>query len=114
LPQLSTAFPAERDENAKVDHDQIMIVPSTLTGDAKWEAVYGVAHRAGGLAAERCVPTPMKIVGFDVGNNHFRSGATIYASVESQSFDRAVAYAEAFAAVLHLNGVECSVESRLD
>jgi len=48
------------------------------------------------------------------GSNHYRSGAEIYASVDSQSFDRAVAYAEAFAAVLHLNGIECSVQSRLD
>src|SRR6266516_5841 len=143
LPQLSTAFPAGRDDNAKVDCDQITIVPSTLTGDPKWEAVYAAAHGAGSLAAEKCVPTPMKVVGYDVimegacgyahiripdarkgfarwavrsgrGSNHYRSGAEIYASVDSQSFDRAVAYAEAFAAVLHLNGIECSVQSRLD
>src|SRR6266516_2421638 len=143
LPQLSTALPAGRDDNAKVDCDQITIVPSTLTGDPKWEAVYAAAHGAGSLAAEKCVPTPMKVVGYDVimegacgyahiripdarkgfarwavrsgrGSNHYRSGAEIYASVDSQSFDRAVAYAEAFAAVLHLNGIECSVQSRLD
>jgi hypothetical protein len=66
LPQLSTAFPAERDDNAKIDHDQITIVPSTLTGDAKWEAVYEAAYRPGSLAAKKCVPTPMKVVGFDV------------------------------------------------
>lgn len=143
LPQLSTAFPAERNDQVKVDHEQITIVPSTLTGDARWRAVYEAAHDAGVIAAEKCVPTPMKAVGFNVemegacgnahvripdarkgfarwairsgkGSNLFRSGATIYVAVDSQSYDRAVAYAEAFAAVLHLNGVECSVEARYD
>lgn len=143
LPQLSTAFPAERDRQTEVHHDRIAIVPSTLTGDAKWETVYAAAHRAGLRASEECVPTPMKVVGFDVemegacgyahiripdarkgfarwvvrsgkGRTHYRSGAYIYASVDSQSYDRADAYAKAFAAVLHLNGIECSVDSRLD
>ncbi len=143
LPQLSTAYPAERDDDADVDDERIAIVPSTLSGDAKWEALYAVAHKAGSLAAEKCVPTPMKIVGGEVileracgsahvrvpdarkgfarwvirsgrGYNHYRSGASIYARVNSQSVDRAVAYAQAFAAVLHFNGIECSVQSRLD
>jgi hypothetical protein len=48
------------------------------------------------------------------GYNHYRSGATIYARGNSQSVDRAIAYPQAFAAVLHFNGIECSVESRLE
>jgi hypothetical protein len=124
LPQLSTAYPAERDDDADVDYERIAIVPPTLSGDAKWEALYAVAHK-GSLAAEKCVPTPMKIVGGEVimegacgsayirvpdarkgfarwvirsgrGYNHHRSGASIYARVNSQSVDRAAAYAQAF------------------
>jgi hypothetical protein len=66
LPQLSTAFPAQRDDSANVDYEQITIVPPTLAGDARWEAIYSSAHKAGNEAAEKCVPTPMKIVGGDV------------------------------------------------
>jgi hypothetical protein len=54
------------------------------------------------------------VVRSGAGHRHHRSGAAIYASHDSQSFDRAVAYANAFAAVLKLNGLECEVESRLD
>lgn len=47
-------------------------------------------------------------------NHHYRSGAQIFAAVQSQSIDRARAYATAFAAVLRHNGIECKVDSRLD
>jgi hypothetical protein len=143
VPQLSTAFPAKRDEQAELGHDRLTIVPSTLTGDARWSALYEAAHTAGVVAATQCVPTPMKIVGGELimegafgfahicvpdarkgfarwivrsgkGRTRPRSGAIIYASVRSQSYDRAVAYVEAFAAILELNGVGCSVEARLD
>jgi hypothetical protein len=143
LPQLSTAFPAQRTSDIVIAKDRIQTVPSDLSGKAKWEAIYAVAHEARTAAAKKCVPTPMKIVGFDVimegscgyahihipdarrgfarwlvrsgkGSNHYRSGAVLYASVDSQSYDRAVAYAEAFATVLQLNGIKCSVEARLD
>jgi hypothetical protein len=142
-PQLSTAFPADRDQTIQIDQDQLTIVSSNLVGNAKWEAIYAIAERTGRVAAEECIPTPMKVIGFDVemegmcgfahvrvpdarkdfarwavrsgkGSKHYISGATIYANVNSPSYDRRVAYAEAFAAVLSLNGVECSVHSRLD
>ena len=143
LPQLATAFPAKRDNQAQVNHEQIPTVSSKLTGDARWEAVYQGAREAGVMAAQACVPTPMKISGGELimeggcgyahiripdarkgfarwtvrsgkGSNHYRSGASIHACVASQSYDRAMAYAEAFATVLHLNGIECSVEARYD
>jgi hypothetical protein len=143
VPQLSTAFPAKRAEHVKIGHDQIAIVPSTLTGHARWAALYEAAHNAGVVAAAKCAPTPMKIVDGELimegacgfahvrvpdarkgfarwvvhsgkGRTSARAGAIIFASVESQSHDRAVAYAEAFAALLELNGVGCSVEARLD
>lgn len=63
LPQLATAFPAKRDDRAQVDHERIPIVSSALTGNARWEAVYQAAHEAGVGAVEKCVPTPMKILG---------------------------------------------------
>lgn len=112
LPQLATAFPAKRNNLAQVDHAQIPIVPSTLNGDARWEAVFQAAHEAGVMAAKTCVPTPMKISRGELimegkcgyahiripdarkgfarwavrsknGNKHYRSGASIYASIGS-------------------------------
>jgi hypothetical protein len=56
LPRLSTAYPADRNNNADVDYDRIAIVPSMLFGELKWEAVYAAAHKAARLAAEKCVP----------------------------------------------------------
>lgn len=143
LPQLATAFPAKRGIRLQANHEQTPIVPSTATGDARWEAVYHAAHEAGVRAAKACVPTPMKVSGYEPimeggcgfastrvpdarkgfarwavrsgkASSHFRSGVSIHARVASQSYDRAVAYAEAFATVLHLNGIKCSVEARYD
>src|SRR5581483_7195476 len=122
---------------------KITIVSSTLTGDARWLALYEIAHSAGVIAAAECVPTPMKIIDGELimegacgsahvrvpdvrkgfarwavrsgkGRASFRSGAMINAGIYSQSYDRAVAFAEAFAAILELNGIRCSVEARLD
>jgi hypothetical protein len=143
LPQLSTAFPAAADDTVQVDQNQLKVAPAPLVGDVKWAAIYAIAEKSASIAAEQCVPTPRKIPGFDVemegmggharvrlpdarkgfarwvvrsgkGRKNHTSGAAIYARVDSQSLDRAVAYAKAFAAVLHLNGIQCSVESRID
>lgn len=144
LPQLSTAYPADRNELTKDVQGKIQIVPSTLVGDAKWAALFDIAHKAGIEAAEAWVATPMKVEGYpvimdgycgyahihipdarrdfarwvvrlDKGYKHHKSGAMIFADVEgSQSIEKKLAYAKAFAAVLQFNGVKCTVDSRFD
>jgi hypothetical protein len=144
IPQLSTARPTKDEERlAGAAQSHTYAVPSSLQGEEKWAAIYRLAHESGLSAAELCVPTPMKVVGFSVvmdglcgfawvqipdarrgfarwvvrsghGRPGYRGGARISAARLSQSIDRAVAYAKAFASVLQLNGIPCKVESRLD
>jgi hypothetical protein len=143
-PQFSTAVPAEKDLDAgHLPVAQPSVVSNRLPDKERWEELYTIADEAGRKAAARCVPTPMKVEGYDVemegmcgsasvrvadarkgfarwvvrsklAYKHYRGGAQIFANHPSQSVDRAVAYAKAFAAVLKLNGVECTVESFLD
>jgi hypothetical protein len=119
------------------------VVSHGLPEKERWQELYRLADQAGKRAAEQCVPTPTKIAGFAVemegvcggariripngrrafarwvlrsnlGHRPRKGGATILAYHASQSADRAVAYADAFATVLKLNGVECTVEAFLD
>lgn len=143
LPQLSTAFPAAPKSNVDLEQDRSKILPVPLLGDARWEALYALADENGGAAASMCVPTPVRRVGSRVemegaigaalvrvpdarkefarwlvrsgkGSRHPLSGAFIYVMWRTRSHDRAVAYAKAFAEILALNGVKCSVQSCLD
>lgn len=140
-PRLSTAVPANQRNRTDNEPAMPPIVSRKLSGDAKWEAIFSLAGDAGVIAATNAVPTPMKIVGFPAemegecggasirvldarrgfarwliksgnGNRHHHSGARVFARVDnSQSVDRAKAYAKAFSAVLQHNGIECEVES---
>lgn len=106
--------------------------------------LYGYASGAAEQAAKKCIPTPMYIHGYEepilegaagfawivihdarkrfprwlkkqqIGRLGYYGGWNIYARGCDQSFDRAKAYADAFARVLRQNGIECHVESRLD
>jgi len=144
VPQLSTALPGEKSGDVDgAESSPQFIVSSTLEGTKRWEELYRLADEAGNSAAERCVPTPMKVAGYDVemegmcgsawvlvpdarrgfarwivrskhGHTSARGGAKIFAIHPSQSVDHAVAYAKAFASVLKLNGIECNVDSMLD
>ncbi len=144
LPQLSTALPGEKSADAEGEESRPQsIVSGNLEGTKKWEELYRLADEAGNSAAERCVPTPMKVAGYDVemegmcgsawvlvpdarrgfarwvvrtkhGYTSTRGGAKIFALHPSQSVDRAVAYAKAFASVLKLNGIECGFDFMLD
>lgn len=144
IPQLVTARPEEEPEaGIRVPPDPPSIVTALLPEKERWKELYRLADEAGKSAAEECVPTPMKVGGHPVemdgmcgsasiripdarkgfarwvvrskvGDRHHKGGASIFAYHPSQSVDRAVAYAKAFASVLKLNGVECSVKSFLD
>jgi hypothetical protein len=144
IPQLSTARPEEEPaEGISAQPTQSTVVSALLPEEDRWRKIYNLADTAGRLAAEECVPTPMKVGGFPVemdgmcgsasirisnarkgfarwvirskvGDRHYKGGASIFAYHSSQSIDRAVAYAKAFASVLKLNGIECSIETFLD
>jgi hypothetical protein len=119
------------------------VVSSDVVGDHRWEAIFQIASDAGKAAAMNVVPTPMRVQGYDIemeglcGNawvrvkdarrgfarwairanhayHHYKSGAQFFAKADSQSIDRAIAYATAFGEVLRHNGIDCTVSSRLD
>jgi hypothetical protein len=141
-PQFSTALPAEKDSGL-LSPEQPSIVSGKLPDQERWKELYRLADEAGNRAAQVSIPTPMKVEGYPVemdglcglasiripdarrgfarwvvrskvGSRHHKGGAQIFAHHPSQSIDRAVAYAEAFAVVLKLNGIDCTVESFLD
>jgi hypothetical protein len=144
IPQLSTARPEEEPEaGINALPTQSSVVSALLPEKERWKELYRLADTAGKSASEECVPTPMKVGGFPVemegmcgsasiripnarkgfarwviqskvGSRHHKGGARIFAYHPSQSVDRAVSYARAFASVLKLNGIECSVEQFLD
>jgi hypothetical protein len=138
-----TAFPAKREDRLDVRVESPPVIPTSLRGDARWNAIFLFAEIAGSEEADRCVPTPMKVEGEPVimegmsggayihvgdartgfarwaiksgkGYKHFKSGTQIYAKVFSQSVDRAIAYCRAFATVLRENGISCDVVDFLD
>lgn len=143
LPRLSTAVPAKARQTVTGQGVAPPIVSSALDGDERWAAIHVLAAEAGQRAAKATTPTPMKIVdgplimdgacgyawvrvkdarrGFArwaIANGqayrHYQSGAQIFAASSTQSVDRAIAYANAYAAVLRHNGIDSTVESRLD
>jgi hypothetical protein len=144
IPHFSTATPADRKLKAPIDHPMPSVVSDNLTGDERWATIYDLAVRAAQAAAIECVPTSMKLVGSPTvemegkhgwayvivpdarrgfarwliksenGDRWPRGGASVYSLIGSQSYDRAVAYANAFAGVLRHNGIVCEVSSRLD
>ncbi len=142
LPQLSTAKPEPKEQSA-VDAIKPYIVPPTLPEQERWAELYRLARDAGERAAETNVPTPMKIGGHavemegacgsatvripdarrgfarwavqtTVGHRHYKGGAAISCHHINQSVDRALQHAKAFAEVLQLNGVSCTVERYID
>lgn len=143
VPRLSSAYPADDEDSEVMEARNHLVVPNSIQGELRWQRVFEIASAEGVAASERAVPTPMKIVGFPVemeglcgyawirvpdarrgfarwliknghARKHHGGGARISADTGSQSSDRAIAYARAFAAVLKQNGIECKVESRLD
>jgi hypothetical protein len=139
LPNLITAYPEEPGTEA-IDPGVQPIVPPGTDGDDFWRSVYELAHAEGIRAHRQTVPTPLFIQGYEampegecgnasvtvkdarrgfarwllknsLGRKGYRGGATVSCMIPSQSYDRALAYAKAFAQVLVLNGVPATVDS---
>lgn len=134
---LTTARPGPKGEVSQDSAQSPPVVSPETKGTQRWEAIFDLAKQAGELAAEECVPTPMKISGGELimdgqcgdayvvvpdarkgfarwlktSSHGDRQPGSVYfyARTEGQSVDRAVAYAEAFARVLRRNGIECEV-----
>lgn len=141
VPHLTSAYP-QPPGSQPLSTSPPNIVDNALRGDQRWNALHELAHSAAQRASENCVPTPMKIVGSPqiylegaigiamvcvpdarrgyarwlvrsgTGDYQPRKGAFIFADNGNSSFDRAVAYAKEYAAVLQLNGIGCTVYSR--
>ncbi len=119
------------------------VVDEGLPDLERWQRIYLLAKRAGEVAAEKVVPTPMRVVGYPVimegmcgfgyvrvldarrgfgrwllRNSHAsrgtKPGATLFFSSPTQSVDRAGAEAKAFAEVLRMNGIDCVDYTVLD
>lgn len=141
-PRLSTAVPARPSDATGNEGITPAIVGSHVDGNDRWQAIFDLASEAGRIAAETTIPTPVCIDGFGIepegnccnawirlmdarvgfakwtiasghGHRHHRSGVQLSAAVSSQSVDRCIAYALAFARVLMQNGITCEVESQL-
>ncbi|MEO9826335.1 MAG: DUF6883 domain-containing protein [Paracoccaceae bacterium] len=139
LPSLSTAFPGKHDAGA-VEAGEVPILPPGERTNTDWSKLWMWATEAGVLEAERAVPTPMYIVGYEpiaegeigsaavrvadarrgmarwlklsgFGHKDGYSGVIASSPVPSQSYDRSVAWARRVALILRLNGIEASVET---
>ncbi|MDA1091428.1 MAG: hypothetical protein O3A85_14095 [Proteobacteria bacterium] len=141
--RLVTAHPGNKGITSYANSESLEVVSPDLRGNERWQALFDMARRAGERAESECVPTPMKIQGGELfmegecggayvvvpdarkgfarwlktsGNgdrDHYHGGTAFSAETNSQSVDRATAYAEAFAKALRRNGVECKVERYL-
>lgn len=114
------------------------IVPISLEGDARWQAIYVLAEQTAREAMEECVPKPLVVEGQvymeggyggafvviedgrtsfarwlrkkELGSRHYQRGYFLSAEQLGQSADSAKAYADAFAQVLRRNGIACRAE----
>lgn len=137
-----TAYPYDGPKGADA-HPVASRVPQLgLAGDEYLQAVFKIATSEGHRAGEAAVPPPMVLNGYGTiwdGECGFawvhipnartpfgrwlskqeigypgRPGRTIYSSMDTQSIAKHRAFARAFADTLLANGIECSVDSRLD
>lgn len=140
--RLITAYPADKGILVELETTDPVVVAISLSGDARWQAVYDIAHAKGVEAVTAKVATPMVLekfgtvwdgmcgfgwVDFTDARKPFPKwlvkkglayatspGVRMFSNTNEQSIDKNKAYAEAFAKVLQANGVECSTGSRLD
>lgn len=142
--RLITAFPGDSELSESLDETETIVIDPKLSGDEKWAAIFKTAREHAMNAANNTCPTPMVLDGYDtiwdgvcgfawvtipdartgmakwlrsndIGFRSQKSGQKVYAEIgQSQSFERAEAYANAFAEVLQANGVPCTVDSRID
>jgi hypothetical protein len=141
-PRLVTAFVSTPADEAAIN--VLLARPAVLLPEERRDhaKLYELAHAAGTRAAQQTTPTPMLVDGHGMveegllgfawvripdarrrfprwlirqgfAHKHHLGGAQVSAG-GSQSLERARAYAEAFAAVLRSNGIECETEWRVD
>lgn len=140
---LVTAYILDQSQQKKAEGQQPPVVRD-MDPELFCSILYGYASSAGEQAAAKCVPTPIYIHGYEepvlegtigfawivihdarkrfprwlkkqkIGHAGYYGGWVIHAKCRSQSFEKANAYANAFAKVLRQNGIDCNVESRLD
>lgn len=140
---LTTAYILGKSQQQETEGEQPLIVQNA-DPELFCSVLYGYASGAGERAAKNCIPTPMYIYGYDepimdgaagfawvvihdarkrfprwlkkqqIGYLGYNGGRIVRAEGCGQSYDRAKAYANTFAKVLRQNGIECTVESRLD
>ncbi|TWD55363.1 hypothetical protein FB480_102173 [Agrobacterium vitis] len=138
IPCLSTAVPDHGDDVIKPPLPAVL--KPEKASDKWWEKLFLLADENGRKAHDAVLPTPMVLVGFEVieegecgsayvvvndarkgfarwliktgrGDRFYRGGASVHCRSQSQSVERAQAYALAFARVLALNGVPSQVET---
>jgi hypothetical protein len=133
-----TAYPGEKDAALEEQASPPLHVSDSLKGDERWQALYDLAHAAGLVAMNACVPKPLVVEsqvymegdcgGATIviddgrksfarwlkkngrGDGHYKSGNVIPAERIGQSAETAKAYADAFARVLRRNGISCRSE----
>lgn len=136
---LVTAFPAKKDASLESQAVPPCVVSPDLKGDARWQEIYAIASLAARKAMQECVPRPLVVEGQvymegwcggayvviedgraafarwlrkkGIGRRHHRRGYSFSAERIGQSAESAKAYADAFARVLHRNGIRCRSES---
>lgn len=131
--QLVTAFPASKGEQILGDRVPPPFILLEENNCLRWEKIFNAATHAGKEAAITCIPCPTQVEGFGIelegtcggalvrlnscsftnwliSNGHAYkisdSDVEIPAIHNSQSVDRAEAYAKAFSRVLWLNGID--------
>ena len=139
LPSLSTAHPGDRNADA-VEPGDVPILPPGKRSDADWEQLWTWANQSGMRAADATVPTPMYLVDYEPiaegeigtalvrvadarrglarwlsrhgpGESDGYGGTVVFSPVQSQSHDRAAAWARTVTLTLRLNGIEAEVET---
>ncbi|MDE6881213.1 MAG: hypothetical protein K2P20_07620 [Oscillospiraceae bacterium] len=140
---LVTAYILSQSQQ-KEPEGQVPLVVRDADPELFCSVLYGYASSAGARAAENCIPTPVYVSGYTepvlqglvgfawveipdarkrfprwlkkrkIGYAGYRGGWAVRAKASGQSFEKAKAYADAFAKVLRQNGIDCDVGTRLD
>jgi hypothetical protein len=133
-----TAYPGKKNAELEEKASPPPQVSDSLKGYERWQALYDLAHAAGLVAMNVCVPKPLVVesqvymegacggatIVLDDGRKsfarwlkkngrgcgHYKSGYVISAEYIGQSAESAKAYADAFVRVLRRNGIGCRSE----
>ena len=140
---LTTLYILEQSKQTKGEGQSPLIVQST-NPELFCSILYGYASSAGERAVEKYLTTPMYIHGCEepvlegpvgiawiiirdarrrfprwlkkqgIGRLGYNGGWIVRPTIKGQSYEKEKAYANTFAKILQQNGIECTVESRMD